>query len=135
MISSVAARRARPEEAAPWRLRSSGAPNRTVTGARGAASRRPAGSPAVPMSPTGTTVAPVCEREPRHARAAAVQAAVERPGALGVEREGRAGLEDAAALVEGLLRLRARRRARRSTAPIAVKKVRDTQPENPVPVK
>ena len=48
------------------------------------------------------------EGEPRHARAAAVQAAVERAGALGVERERRAGLEDAPALVERLLRLRAR---------------------------
>ena len=107
MISSVAARRARPDEAAPCRLRSSGAPKRTVTG-------RTRGS-FVPdrLDRLGADEADGHDRraglkcEPGDAGATAVEATVERARALGIDGEGGAGLEDAPALVERLLRLRA----------------------------
>ena len=135
MISSVAARRARPDEAraVAAQVERRAEPHRDGPhpGELRADRLDLLGADEAHRHDGGAGL----EGEPRHARAAAVQAAVERAGALGVERERRAGLEDATALRRAPPAPARPRPGRRCTAPIAVKNVRDTQPENPVPVK
>ncbi|WP_371859201.1 hypothetical protein [Frigoribacterium faeni] len=59
MISSVACRRALPDEAAPWCDRSSGSPKATVNRRRRGTLEPTGCSSSVPIRPTGTTGAPL----------------------------------------------------------------------------